>query len=152
ASLGCVLLVHGVAYGSTDLPGQYDARAVALGGTGTSYIEKGSSVVFHPAPPHGVSKLARAAVILPLQATMTSPVLGAETTAKSDGSIFPLFLAGAGYRLSERVVLGFAVYPSSGFGATYANVAGGGDLSLTLAQMEASPAVSYRLADDLSIG
>jgi long-subunit fatty acid transport protein len=158
---GRILLMLSLAYGSlvqkeanasTDLPAQYDARAVAMGGTGTSYVENGSSVFLNPATLDGVRAFAGTAVISPLGPTLTTPVTGPDSSVKSSTTYFPLFLAGAAYRLSDRVVVGFAVYPTSGFGASYLKVGGGGDVTLSIAQIEASPALSVELVRGLSVG
>ena len=58
AAFGSSLLGSAVAHATTDLPGQYDARAVAMGGTGTSYIENGSSVFLNPATLDGIQTFA----------------------------------------------------------------------------------------------
>src|SRR6185503_15848911 len=50
------------------------------------------------------------------------------------------------------IVGGVAVYPTAGFGATYAKAIGGEDLSLSVAQLEAAPALSVKIIDGLSLG
>jgi long-subunit fatty acid transport protein len=44
------------------------------------------------------------------------------------------------------------VYPASGFGATYSKAIEGQDLSLSVAQFEASPALSFEVTKGLSLG
>jgi long-chain fatty acid transport protein len=147
-----LLWVH-EAEASTDLPGQYDARALAIGGTGPSYIENGASVFLNPATLDGIETFAGTLAIAPIRTQLTSPVAGPGSSVESDSPFFPLFFVGGGYRLSEQFVVGAALYPTAGFGATYDGAAGGGnDLSLSLAQFEASPAISFKVTDGLSLG
>jgi long-subunit fatty acid transport protein len=155
ACVTCGVLEHSEASASTDPPGLYDARGVALGGTGSSYIENGASVYLNPAALDGIKTFAGTLTLSPIKSTLKTPVMGPPPASpvKSDSSFFPLFLAGAGFRLSDRIVAGLAVYPTAGFGATYKNITPTGDeLSFSIAQIEASPAVSVKVAEGLSLG
>jgi long-subunit fatty acid transport protein len=142
----------GEAGASIDLAGQYDGRAVAIGGTGSSYIENGASVFLNPASLDGVKNVAATADLSPIGPSLTTPVAGPESSVASAPSFFPLFVAGGAFRVSDRIVLGVAVYPTTGFGATYSKAIGGDDLSFALAQIEASPAASIKLIEGLSLG
>src|SRR5438552_9443362 len=110
-------LGSGEARASIDLAGQYDGRAVAIGGTGASYVENGASVFLNPATLDGVKGVATTVDLSPIGPGLTTPLAGPDTAVKSDTSFFPLFVAGGGFRVSDRVVLGLAVYPTTGFGA-----------------------------------
>jgi long-subunit fatty acid transport protein len=156
-ALVCVSsLVVRYADASTEAPGLYDARSVAMGGTGGAYIENASSVYHNPAALDGVKRLAITAVLSPMAPRLKSPVAGPNTEVKSDFSFFPLFLVGGAYRVAERVVVGFAAYPTAGFGAKYTGVSIMGsppsDFEFSIVAMEASPAVSYALSDKVAIG
>jgi long-subunit fatty acid transport protein len=140
------------AMASIDLAGQYDARAVAIGGTGTTFIENGASVFLNPATLDGVKNVAATVDVSPIGPVLTTPLAGPDTSVKSDSSYFPLFVGGGAFRLSDRIVVGVAVYPTTGFGATYSKAIGGDDLSLAIAQIEASPAASIKIVDGLSFG
>jgi long-chain fatty acid transport protein len=139
---------------TTELPAQYDARSVGLAGTGASFIENGASVFLNPAALDGIKTVAATIVITPVQPVLTVPLAPPPMNApvKADTPFFPLFLAGAGFRLSDHVVAGIAVYPTAGVGSTYTKAIGGQDLSMSIAQFEAAPAVSVKIIDGLSLG
>src|SRR6266516_1205561 len=119
AGVGCALLGGTEARASIDLAAQYDARAVAIGGTGSSYVENGASVFLNPATLDGVKNVAATVDLSPIGPALTTPLAGPESSVKSDSSFFPLFVGGGAFRLSDRIVVGLAVYPTTGFGATY---------------------------------
>jgi long-subunit fatty acid transport protein len=150
----CSSLYCREARATTELPAQYDARSVGLGGTGASFIENGASVFLNPAALDGIKNVAVTAVLSPTQPVITAPLLPPpmNTPVKADGTFFPLFLAGVGLRLSDQFVLGLAVYPTAGVGSTYSKAFGGQDLSMSIAQFEAAPALSYKIVDGLSLG
>jgi long-chain fatty acid transport protein len=139
---------------TTELPAQYDARSVGLGGTGASFIENGASVFLNPAALDGIKNFALTAVVRPVQPVLTAPLAPPPMNAgvKADTSFFPLFFLGTGIRLSEHIVAGLAVYPTAGVGSTYSKAIGGQDLSMSVAQFEAAPAVSFKVIDGLSLG
>jgi long-subunit fatty acid transport protein len=152
AGVGCALLGGTEARASIDLAAQYDARAVAIGGTGSSYVENGASVFLNPATLDGVKNVAATVDLSPIGPALTTPLAGPESAVKSDSSFFPLFVGGGAFRLSDRIVVGLAVYPTTGFGATYSKAIAGDDLSFALAQIEVSPAASVKIVDGLSLG
>ena len=137
---------------TTELPAQYDARSVGLGGTGSSFIENGASVFLNPAALDGIKSVAATLVVTPLQTVITAPLPPMAVPVKADAPFFPLFLAGAGFRLSDRIVAGLAVYPTAGVGSTYSKAFGGQDFSMSIAQFEAAPALSVKIIDGLSLG
>jgi long-subunit fatty acid transport protein len=138
------------AHATTELQGLYDARSVAMGGTGSSFIENGASVYLNPATLEGVKSFTATAAITPVKQQYNAPLTGPGTSEKSDTPIFPMFLAGAGFRLSERFVAALAVYPTQRVGATYS--VNGQENSQSLTQFEVAPAVSFKIIDMLSIG
>jgi long-chain fatty acid transport protein len=154
ALFACGSLYCRDARATTEVPAQYDARSVGLGGTGASFIENGASVFLNPAALDGITTLAVTAVISPVQPVLTAPLAPPPMNAsvKADTPFFPLFLAGAGFRLTDQIVAGLAVYPTAGFGSTYTKAIGGQDLSMSIAQFEAAPAVSFKIIDGLSVG
>jgi long-subunit fatty acid transport protein len=119
----CGFLYCREANATTELPAQYDARALGLGGTGASFIENGSSVFLNPAALDGIKTFAVTAVLAPVQPVLTVPLpsgpMSVNPAVTADAPFFPLFLAGAGFRLSDRFVAGIAVYPTAGVGSTY---------------------------------
>jgi long-chain fatty acid transport protein len=137
---------------TTDLQTLHDARSIAMGGTGSSFIENGASVYLNPAALDGIESFTATAAIAPVKQENIAPLTMPNNSVTSDTPIFPMFLAGAGFRLSERFVAAIAIYPTSRFGATYTNAVNGEDVSLKVTQLEAAPAVSYKLLDNLSLG
>jgi long-subunit fatty acid transport protein len=137
------------AQATTELQGLYDARSVAMGGTGSSFIENGASVYLNPATLEGVKSFTVTAAITPVKQQISAPFTPGNSVT-SDTPIFPMFLAGAGFRISERFVAAIGVYPTQRFGASYS--VNGQELSANLTQLEVAPAVSFKVVDMLSLG
>jgi long-chain fatty acid transport protein len=143
------------AQATTDGPANYDARSVGMGGTGVAFLHNGASVYMNPATLHGINELAATGVITAFGPQLTAPAAGPQTEVETNRDFFPLFLVGAGYRLSERIVIGAAVFPAGGFGAAYEGVPGAAgpmDLELTVAIFEAAPAIAFAVTKEFSIG
>jgi long-chain fatty acid transport protein len=139
---------------TNDGPATYDARSVGMGGTGVAYIDNGAASYHNPASLEGIHEFAATGVVTPFGPQLTTPVAGPQTEVASTRTFFPLFLLGAGYRVADPVVIGVTADAAGGLGATYEDVAavGGANLELGVAVLEASPAVSYAVADGFSIG
>lgn len=139
---------------STEIIGAYDGRSAAMAGTGGAFIDSGAAVFHNPAMLTRVDQLAATFDLSPIMARFTVPLNGPQTEVTSDADVFPLFLFGAGWRLSERIVLGFAAYPTAGYGSGYSNVAslGGRDFRLGVFSTEAAPTIAIRLSEKLSAG
>ena len=153
ASIATITIYCRDARATTEIPAQYDARSVGLGGTGSSFIENGASVFLNPAALDGIKNFAGTLVLTPVQPVLTVPLPPPMTPpVKADTPFFPLFLLGTGFRLSDHIVMGFAVYPTAGIGSTYTKAIGGQDLSMSVAQFEAAPAISFKIIDGLSLG
>ena len=136
-------------------PAPYDARSVGLGSTGVAYTANAAAVYQNPADLQGIVLMAFTVDASPTMPSVEAPLSGpGAPTTHSSRSPFPLFLAGGAYRLHERVVLGLAVYPTAGAGASYEKVAslGGNDLTVGALALEASPALSIALLKNLSLG
>jgi long-subunit fatty acid transport protein len=151
--VGAWLLTSG-AYASPELPGQYDARSVGMAGTGATFLHNGASVFLNPAGLDGIENFAVTGVISPFLPKTTAPLEGPNDSSDSEFVLVPLFLAGGGYRIAAPVVLGLAVYPQNGFGANFADVQalGNESMELSVAIFEAAPALSFRIAEGLSVG
>jgi long-chain fatty acid transport protein len=61
-----------------------------------------------------------------------------------------MFLAGAGFRISERFVAALAIYPTQRIAGSY--TLNGQDVSANITQLEVAPAVSFKVVDMLSLG
>jgi long-subunit fatty acid transport protein len=139
---------------SPELAAQYDARSVGMAGTGAAFLHNGASVFHNPAGLDGIEQLAVTGVVSPFQPKGTVPLEAPNDSSSSEFQVIPLFLLGGGYRLTDRLVLGLAAYPSTGFGAKFANVQalGGEAISFETVLIEVAPAASFQIADGLSIG
>lgn len=138
-----------------DPPAWADARSAALGGTGVAYTFNGASPYQNPALLQGITKMAFTLGVTPLVPMMKAPLEGpAADPVAAQKSPFPLFLAGGAYRVHDRVVLGLSVFPSAGAGASYGKVAslGNNEIKGSIAAFEVTPAVSFAILDNLSIG
>jgi len=143
------------ALANTEPPAAYDARSVALGGTGAAFVHNGASPFHNPAALEGIQKLSLTGVISPSAPSTTVPLNGPQTSVKSDASIFPLFLVGGAYRVTDRLVLGMAVFPSAGFGSVYKGVAtpaGSVDLEQKVSVFEATPSLSFAITKQIAVG
>lgn len=153
---GAALVLHGTAAeANTEPAAAYDAQSVALGGTGVAYVHNGASMYHNPAALEGIGKLALTGVLSLSAPESTVPLNGPDTSVSSDATPFPLFLVGGAYRVFDSLVVGMAVYPSAGFGSVYKDVELGGqkvDLDQSVMMMEATPSVSVRLVEGLSLG
>jgi long-subunit fatty acid transport protein len=169
--LFAAVLAPGVARANPELPAMYDARSVAMGGTGTAFLQGASGGVYHnPALLDGVGKLDVALTAAPFIPQVSAPLAQPGTvtpTSQTDteSTVIPLFLLGAAVRVHERVTIGLGAYVLSGVGAEYKNVGildaaatppnardDFNDLKLQVAVFEAALPVSVRITDKLSVG
>jgi long-subunit fatty acid transport protein len=128
-----------------------DARAVAMGNTGAAYVDDGAAIYYNPALIHQTPTFATTVSLAAVSAVLNTPIAGPNTQFASSSSPFPLFLLGTNYRLSDRIVVGIALYPTAGFGAKYERVLDGQDVTLTAVSVEAAPTASFALTEDLAI-
>lgn len=156
--MAAAMVVAGIsqsALANTEPPAAYDARSVALGGTGAAYIHNGASVFHNPAALEGIEKFALTADLSLSRPTNTVPLNGPDTKVKSDPTTFPMFLIGGGYRLSKNFVVGLAVFPTAGFGSVYKGVmtpAGPVDLEQKMMMLETTPSLSFAITEGVAIG
>jgi long-chain fatty acid transport protein len=152
--LSVIGLASASAFASTEPPGGYDGRSVAMGGTGAAYIHNAAAIYHNPAGLSGVERFAATVDLTGFSPRDTTPLNGDQTSVKSDFSVFPLFFVGAAYRLLDRVVVGVAAYPIGGFGSGYSKVSslGGQDLNLGILFIETTPSVSIMVVDHFSVG
>jgi long-subunit fatty acid transport protein len=129
-----------------------DGQSVGMGNTGAAYASEGAALYFNPALLQQTGKLGATLALDAVSAVLETPISGPNTELSSSGAPFLLFLAGASYRVADRVVVGLAAYPVAGFGATYPRVINGQDATLTAFAVETSPGVSFAVTPDLAIG
>lgn len=138
---------------TTEIPALHDARVIALGGAATGYIDSPSAVLHNPAALDRIEGLSISLGVFPFRSINTVPLEGPNTEKSSSGGFFPMFFAGAAYRITDRIVAGIGLYPTGGIGGAYENVSlvGGQDLDFVAVFMEGSLPVSFRITERLSI-
>ena len=103
-------------------PTAYDTRSVAMGLTGTSFMERASALVFNPANLEGIEKLGFTFNFTGIFTNQSAPVQGPNTSVSSGLGFGPLpsgFIAG---RIAPRVVFAGGVYIETGYGSSFDNV------------------------------
>jgi long-subunit fatty acid transport protein len=138
------------ALANTEPVALYDSRSVGMGGAGASFISNGSSPFLNPATLAGIKHLSVTFALSPAFPVLGSPLGPGGSAVATDFTLSPLFIFGAGYRLMDRLVIGYAMYPTAGFGAQYR--LGTTHLKTSAYSMESTPSVSYELTDKLSLG
>lgn len=103
-------------------PTAYDTRSIAMGLTGTSYMERPAALAINPALLEGIPKLGFTFNFTNLLVNQTAPVQGAGTSLSSGIGYGPLpsgFIAG---RIAPRVVFSGGIYIETGYGSSFSNV------------------------------
>lgn len=140
---------------TTEPPAAYDARSVAMGGSGVAHVHNGAAIYHNPAALQGMANGAFTVVFAPSRITNTVPLNGPGSKVASDSSLVPMFFAGGGYRVHEDLVVGAAVFPSAGLGSVYKDVetpAGPVDLNQMVMAFDLTPALSYAVSKSISFG
>ena len=143
--------------GGYDTPMLYSARHMGMGGTAIGYVSDPSALFHNPAGLGQVkrfSALADFSLLLGrLQASpdssSTSP-----TDIESQLTVAPMFLVGAGYRITDWLVAGVGVYPIASAGATYEypGIAGAVEDETKLVFIEGSPGLAFNLPGRVRLG
>ena len=103
-------------------PTAYDTRGIAMGLTGTSFMERPSALVLNPANMEGIGKIGFTFNFTGIFTNQVAPVQGPNTRGKSGIGFGPLpsgFVAG---RIAPRVVLGAGIVIETGYGSSFDNV------------------------------
>lgn len=104
-------------------PTAYDQRSVAMGLTGTSYLERPAALALNPANLEGIETFGTSVMFNMLFVNQTAPVRGPDNPSIDSGvGLGPLgsfFIAG---RIAPRVVFGGGVYVETGYGSSFDNV------------------------------
>jgi long-subunit fatty acid transport protein len=133
-----------------------DARSVALGGVGVASADYASSVWHNPAGLSSVRKLSITGTLLPLLTRVDSPFPN-PTTGEGEQVIGEWQLGGlgtvaAGYRVHERVTLGFATYIFSGNSVRFDNAVAKEHVSASSFAGELQLPISVEVTKRLSLG
>jgi long-subunit fatty acid transport protein len=154
----CLLAAIMIAAGASDAaanpeyPALYDARSLAMGGTGVAFAEDGAAVFHNPANLAGIDLFAVSLSASPMFAKQSAPLTAPNTETSSARGLAPLFLVGGGVRVSRRIVVGLGAYVRSGGGALYEDVGGAEEQKLSMSSMELAIPVAIRLTDEINAG
>jgi hypothetical protein len=103
-------------------PTAYDARSIAMGLTGTTYLDGPAALVLNPANLEGIEKLGFSLTFTALMVNQRAPVQGPNTVVDSGLGFGPIpagFIAG---RIAPRVVFAGGIYIETGYGSDFADV------------------------------
>lgn len=109
---------------NSETPLNYDARAVAMGGTGAAYIDNGAASVHNPALLTNVVSSTVTGTFTPFALKLTAPfTFGASSRNVTSGIVFgPFAHAGFATRLSKRFVIGVAAFLTSAAGGDFRKI------------------------------
>ncbi len=103
-------------------PTTYDSRSIAMGLTGTSFLERPAALVLNPANLEGIDKFGFTFNFSALLVNQWAPVQGPNTRLESGLGFGPLpagFVAG---RIAPRVVFAGGIYIETGYGSDFDQV------------------------------
>ncbi|MFZ1863459.1 MAG: hypothetical protein WAU39_04495 [Polyangiales bacterium] len=121
ACLAAGLLLPAMARANPE-PTAYDARSIAMGLTGTTYMDRASALVLNPANLDGIENLGFTLHFTGLFTNQRAPVQGPNTQVDSGLGFGPIpsgFIAG---RIAPRVVFAAGLYIETGYGSAFSNV------------------------------
>jgi hypothetical protein len=121
ACLAAALMVPTLAKANPE-PTAYDARSIAMGLTGVTYMDRASALVLNPANLDGIGKLGFTLHFTGLFTSQRAPVQGPGTQVDSGLGFGPIpsgFIAG---RIAPRVVFAGGIYIETGYGSSFDNV------------------------------
>ena len=144
-----------VAASGLDLPTLYSARHAALGGAAVGYVDDPSALFHNPAGLLGIERLSLLVDVSTFVGTLESNPGYANQDASTGAAVAPVPMFGLGYRLSSRIALGLAAYPSGAAGGEfhYVNSAGVRTIdSLSALLVEVTPGISVEVLPTLRVG
>jgi hypothetical protein len=103
-------------------PTAYDSRSIAMGLTGTSYLERPAALTLNPANLEGIDKFGFTFNFSALLVKQWAPVQGPNARLDSGLGFGPLpagFVAG---RIAPRVVFAAGIYIETGYGSSFDDV------------------------------
>lgn len=120
-ALALTLLAPSLASANPE-PTTYDSRSIAMGLTGTSYLERPAALAINPANLEGIENFGFTVNFSALLVNQWAPVQGPDTRLKSGLGFGPLpagFVAG---RIAPRVVFAAGIYIETGYGSDFGGV------------------------------
>jgi long-subunit fatty acid transport protein len=141
--------------GGYDTPMLYSARHLGMGGTAIGFVEDPSAMFHNPAGLGNIKKFSALGDFSLLLAHVTASPDAAARDTESEQTVAPVFLVGAGLRLTDWLVAGLAVYPIASAGATYEYVVPPSftfENTTRLVFIEASPGLAFNLPHNIRLG
>jgi long-chain fatty acid transport protein len=138
---------------ATPLPTFYQGRALGMGGSSLADTDDATATAINPANLTGIERWSATATFTPFMVANSAPFApGGESDG--DRMFVPLMFAGAGVRVFDHAVTGFAIYAESGAGAHYSELPelGGMSMDFKLGVIEAALPFSYEISDQFSLG
>jgi hypothetical protein len=121
AYLALALLTPSLAKANPE-PTAYDSRSIAMGITGTSYLERPAALTLNPANMEGIDKLGFTFNFSNLFVNQRAPVQGPNTSVDSGVGYGPMPSGFIGGRIAPRVVLVGGIYIETGYGSSFDDV------------------------------
>src|SRR4051794_33310847 len=132
-----------------------DARSMGLAGVGVAANDYASSIWHNPAGIASVRRVSVTGSVQPLLLRLDAPfpnlATGQPETVKGDWQFGGLGAVAVGYRVHERVTLGFATYVFSGYRIKFSKVIAGQDLETTAFAGELQVPLAVNVTKDLSL-
>jgi long-chain fatty acid transport protein len=140
--------------GGYDTPMLYSARHMGMGGTAIGSVDDPSALFHNPAGLAQTEHLSLTADFSLLLAHVHASPSGLAPDVDSKQTVAPLFLLGAGYRLTPWMAVGLGVFPIASAGATYSYPVGMTTVEnrTRLVFLEATPAVAFNLPGRVRLG
>jgi len=123
-ALACLLVgaLAPAAAGANPEPTAYDSRGIAMGLTGTSYMERPSALVLNPANMEGIGKLGFSLNFTGIFTNQIAPMQGPNTRGTSGLGFGPLPSGFVGGRISPRMVFAAGIVIETGYGSGFSDV------------------------------
>jgi long-subunit fatty acid transport protein len=145
--------------GGYDTPMLYSARHMGMGGAAVGYVDDPSALFHNPAGLGHIENVSLLGDFSLLFGDITGSPGAPDQNVTSNTTIAPFFLVGGGFRITDFLVAGIAVYPVASAGATYEYEATVGGMTqqvedtTSLVFIETSPGVAVNLDEyRLNIG
>jgi long-subunit fatty acid transport protein len=161
----------GTAQASTEINGLFDARSAGMGGTGVAYLDSAGAIPTNPSLLDQIGKLTITVNAFYIVSQPEAPytIWHVDTannqyyrnyeTHRSERTSAILPFIGAAYRITDRLVIGAAVYPVIGQGTTARFRPAPDELpdlvvdnKAAMGLVEAGVPLSIRILDNLSVG
>jgi len=122
AALSILVLLSPSLASANPEPTAYDSRSIAMGITGTSYLERPAALVMNPANMEGIDKLGFTFNFTNLFVNQRAPVQGPNTRVDSGIGYGPMPSGFIGGRIAPRVVFVGGIYIETGYGSSFDGV------------------------------